>query len=114
MISVPYIVNLAKSRGSLEGIRKKSNYLEGCTANLWLEVLKLDNKLHFLVDSDSLVVRGTSLIITSRFLGLTKKDVLEKDIDFSDLGNLLSISRRNGISLLVTEIKKKTRSIYES
>jgi len=99
------IIKLSKDKGKKEEIREECNYIHGCSSSLWLSSnISEKGKMVLDVDSDSLITRGIALLIIIKVYEMSPEEILTKNIDVTDISELLSISRRNGISLLLKEI----------
>lgn len=106
------ILSLGKLVSSKPFLQRNENLVSGCESKLWIEVIKntsQENTLFtFVIDSDSMVVKGLAGLILCRVNG--KSAIHIKDIDFhtyfSDLGieKYLSESRFSGMQSLLTYI----------
>jgi sulfur transfer protein SufE len=90
-------------------IRRDSNLIKGCESALWLSHSLSDGRHYFLVDSDSVVIKGLAALILCRVNAKASVDILAVDFDqyFSILGlqKHLSPSRLNGIHALLKTIR---------
>ena len=90
-------------------LRTDEALVSGCESSVWLHHLWQDDKLCLAVSSDSKIVRGLLSIVLAKFIGNTREQIqqIEIDIYFKELGlsQHLSPSRSNGINAIVNKIK---------
>ncbi len=91
-------------------IRVAENFVEGCESEVWITHQKRsDGKHQFLIDTDSRVIKGLSVLLLLLVSGKTSDEILNLDFDevFSQLGleKYLSPSRSNGFRSLVNRIR---------
>lgn len=92
-----------------ESLKTDENIVRGCTSQVWLVAEVKDGQLHFVADSDALIVKGLIYILLVAFQdkpvsGIGKIDINEA---FSQLGldKHLSPNRRNGFFSMVERIQ---------
>jgi sulfur transfer protein SufE len=96
-----------------EAEKTDANKVHGCQSNVWLIADTRQQGgvqvIDFLADSDAHIVRGLIAILRRVYSGRPAQEILAFDIDglMKQLGldQHLSISRRNGLSGMVTRIK---------
>jgi cysteine desulfuration protein SufE len=90
-------------------LRTDEALVSGCESSVWLHHLWQDGKLYLAASSDSKIVRGLLSIVLAKFIGKTREQIqqIEIDIYFKELGlsRHLSPSRSNGINAIVNKIK---------
>ncbi|MEC8426881.1 MAG: aminotransferase class V-fold PLP-dependent enzyme, partial [Pseudomonadota bacterium] len=91
-------------------IRLADNFVEGCESEVWITHQKRSDGRHqFLIDTDSRVIKGLSVLLLLLVSGKTSDEILNLDFDevFSQLGleKYLSPSRSNGFRALVNRIR---------
>jgi cysteine desulfuration protein SufE len=109
-----YIIDLGRHLPPLpDSERTEQNRVRGCASQVWLSTRR-DSRdrtpvLHFLADSDALIVRGLVAITLALFDGRPPRDIMETDAEavFSrlDLRAHLTAQRSNGLKALVDRIK---------
>ena len=89
------------------------NKVEGCLSNVWMVAgARRDNGrsvVEFSADSDAAIVKGLVAMLRRIYSGQTPEAIMSFDIDalFNrlELGQHLSMGRRNGLSEMVRRIK---------
>ena len=105
-----YLIELGRQMSPLNPKFKNDNYLiPGCQSKVWLYCEKKNKKLYFYGDSDALITKGIVAIIIQLYSGLSKKEILLEDEDVFEIIGLrdhLSMTRANGLNLMITKIKQ--------
>ncbi len=105
-----YIIDLG---GRLEPLDEKFKTEEwkvrGCQSQVWLVPSKQNDKIHFIGDSDAVIVKGLIAIVLTIYSDKSPseiKSIAVEDI-FAKLGlsEHLSPSRRNGLIAMTEKIK---------
>lgn len=108
-----YIIDLGKALPEFaEDLKTPERLIKGCQSSVWIEVLTPNSQtenLHFLVESDAIIVRGLLALVMSAFNDKTATAILAFDIDgyFAalDLEQHLSPTRGNGLKSIVARIQ---------
>jgi cysteine desulfuration protein SufE len=109
-----YIIDLGRELPPLsEADHNEKNRVRGCASQVWLathrEAASGETVLHFVGDSDALIVRGLVAIVLALFEGKTPKGILATDaeaaFDRLDLRAHLTAQRSNGLRALVDRIR---------
>jgi cysteine desulfuration protein SufE len=109
-----YLIDLGKRRPPMDAaLKKDANAISGCQSKVWMTADIRDGKVHFLIDSDTLITKG--------LIGLLLR-VLDREspgaIDAADLFFIeriglhshLSPARANGLGSIVKHMKRIARS----
>ena len=107
-----YIIDLGKKLPEFpESEKVESNYVHGCQSQVWLihHIDEASGKLHFLIDSDALIVRGLAAIVLAAFnakepsalLAVNIEEIFEK----MDLIRHVIATRGNGLRSMVKKIQ---------
>ncbi len=107
-----YLIDLGRKLTPLdESLKIDAFRVEGCQSQVWL-VVERDpgsERLRFLADSDSAIVKGLIALLLTLYSNKTPEDILQADVEgvFSRIGldNHLSPNRRNGFFSMVGRIK---------
>lgn len=104
-----YLVDKAKEVEPLpEAAKIDSNRIHGCASKLWIiGGANEDNQMHYLVDGDAFITKGTAKVVTDIVNGADKDEVAKLTVeDFTPLGikELLTLQRQNGLGELITRI----------
>lgn len=104
------IIQLGKLLDAVpEHLKIESNQVKGCESLAWLIILENKGSYHFLMDSDTRVVRGLMKVVSLIFQGKTKQQIELIDCSkvFTELGllNHLSPSRTNGLFAIINKIQ---------
>jgi cysteine desulfuration protein SufE len=109
-----YIIDLGRHLPPLpDAERTEQNRVRGCASQVWLSTHRDRTNgtpvLHFIGDSDALIVRGLVAIALSLFEGKSPRDVLATDaeavFDRLDLRAHLTAQRSNGLRALVDRVR---------
>ena len=111
-----YLIDLGRTLEPLpDEAHNDANKVRGCMSQVWLETKVEPGPvgepvLHFLGDSDALIVRGLVALMLTLFSGHTAKEILAADAQglFKRLGfeQHLTPQRSNGLRSMVDRIKK--------
>ena len=104
-----YLVDKAKEVEPLPDAAKiDSNRIHGCASKLWIiGGANEDNHMHYLVDGDAFITKGTAKVVTDIVNGADKDEVAKLTVeDFTPLGikELLTLQRQNGLGEIITRI----------
>lgn len=105
-----YIIDLGRELPEMDtALQTPERLVKGCQSNVWLDVKLEDGKLHFLVDSDAVIVRGLLALVMAAYNDKTPAEINAFDVDdyFArlDLERHLSPTRGNGLRSIVGKIK---------
>jgi len=113
-----YVIELGRGLEPLpEAERTPANKVRGCASQVWLwtrvEETGADPRLHFVGDSDAMIVRGLVAIAIALFSRKTAGEIAATDaealFDHLDLRAHLTAQRSNGLRALVDRIKADAR-----
>ncbi len=107
-----FIIDLGRTLAAMPDVLKTdANIVHGCQSRVWIASTLIDGKLHFLLDSDALIVRGLIAIVLAAFNDRTPEEIRSFDIDALflelDLMRHLSPARGNGLTALVRRVLSK-------
>lgn len=109
-----FIIDYGKKLPPMEEAEKTdANKVKGCLSSVWVVAHGRDEGgkrvVEFIADSDSAIVKGLVAMLHSVYSGQSAEDILGFDIDLLfaklDLGQHLSMGRRNGLAEMVNRIK---------
>lgn len=109
-----FIIDLGRQMPPMDPADKTdATKVNGCLSSVWVvaDSREVDGHtaIDFTADSDSAIVKGLVAILRMVYSGQTPQAIVSFDIDelFSkiDLGQHLSMGRRNGLSEMVRKIK---------
>lgn len=105
-----YLIDLGNELENLPTEYKTPEWkVQGCQSQVWLVPQFQDDKLHFLGDSDAILVRGLISIVLMIYNDKSPSEIKNIAIEdiFAKLGleENLSPSRRNGLMSMVSKIK---------
>ena len=90
-------------------IRMEKNLIKGCQSKVWLICKNDKKKLYFYGDSDALITRGIVGLIVRIYSNRSPLEILEKNLeetlDRIGLTRHLSMTRSNGLLLMIKKIK---------
>ena len=105
-----YLIDLGNNLENLPEEYKTPEWkVQGCQSQVWLVPQFQDGKIHFLGDSDAILVRGLISIVLMIYNDKSPSEIKNIAIEdiFAKLGleENLSPSRRNGLMSMVSKIK---------
>ncbi len=114
-----YVIELGKSLPPLpEEARTDANKVRGCVSQVWLDTRKDDGRLHFLGDSDAMIVRGLVAILLAIYDGRPPQEIVETDARavFEELGlkDHLTPQRSNGFVSMVERIQSDASAALQA
>lgn len=119
-----YVIELGRGLEALpDEARTSENKVRGCVSQVWVSTtVERSNggkpRLHFVGDSDALIVRGLIAILFAIYSGRTPDEILSADAHsvFDELGlkEHLTPQRSNGLASMVERIRTDARSALTS
>lgn len=104
-----YIVDLGKALPQLDPQYLKDDLLvKGCTSKVWLICELRNDRLHYMADSNSVIVKGLISILINIFQDLRSEDIISFDMDLLkslELSEIISPTRQNGVFHMVNKIR---------
>lgn len=92
-----------------EQLKTDDNKVRGCSSTVWLHADRNRDRVVYLADSDAVLVRGLVALLLQVYSGQRAEDILATQPTFiEDLGlnQNLSPNRANGLTAMVTQIRK--------
>ncbi len=117
-----YIIELGKELPPLpEEDHTEDNRVHGCVSQVWLKVVPEgrgpDARMHFLADSDALIVKGLVTILLSMVEGKTAREIMDMDIagQLARLGlqEHLTQQRANGLASMIERLKREAAKVAQ-
>ena len=110
-----YIIDLGNTLPALPEEKKTpGNLIEGCQSRVWITAERNDDgTLHFLADSDALIVKGIVAMLLRVLNDHTPDEILGANLYFIDrigLHEHLSPTRSNGLVAMVKQIDNYARA----
>lgn len=110
-----YIIDLGNTLPALPEEKKTpGNLIEGCQSRVWISAERNDDgTLHFLADSDALIVKGIVALLLRVLNDHTPDEILGANLYFIDrigLHEHLSPTRSNGLVAMVKQIDNYARA----
>jgi cysteine desulfuration protein SufE len=108
-----FLIDLArKAEPFPEEFRLENFKVRGCLSQVWLVPKYEEGKIKYLSDSDAMIVKGTVTLISQIYSGSSPKDIVANDrnlMEELDLGNILSMNRRNGAYNMLLTVKEHAK-----
>lgn len=108
-----FLIDMArKAQPFPEEFRLDNFKVKGCMSQVWLVPKLGDGKVWYFSDSDAMIVKGTVTLVSDIYSGNTPQEILENDknlMEELDLGNILSMNRRNGAYNMLLMIKEHAK-----
>jgi len=108
-----YLISLARRAQPFpEEFRLDNFKVKGCLSQVWL-VPKFENGVvNYFSDSDAAIVKGTVTLISDIYSGSNPHDITNNErnlMEELDLGNILSMNRRNGAHNMLATVKEQAK-----
>ena len=110
-----FLIDLGRELPAFPAEQKtEANIVHGCQSQVWMIAEsradeREDERIEFLADSDSTIVKGLIAILRAVYSGYTPREILQFDVNglLQSLGldQHLSMGRRNGLAGMVTRVK---------
>jgi len=108
-----FLIDMArKAQPFPDEFRLENFKVKGCMSQVWLVPKLEEGVIKYLCDSDAMIVKGTVTLISDIYSGNTAKEILDNDrnlMEELDLGNILSMNRRNGAYNMLSMIKEHAK-----
>jgi cysteine desulfuration protein SufE len=108
-----FLIDLArKAEPFPEDFRLENFKVKGCLSQVWLVPKYEEGKIQYLCDSDAMIVKGTVTLISQIYSGSSPKDIVANErnlMEELDLGNILSMNRRNGAYNMLNMVKEHAK-----
>ena len=111
-----YVIDLGRTLEPLDNSLKTETWkVKGCQSQVWLVPEYKGKNIHFLGDSDAILVKGIIAVVLLIYNDKTPQEIKNIDINeiFVKLGleENLTPSRRNGMMSMVAKIKEYADNI---
>lgn len=108
-----FLIDLARKAATFpEEFRLDNFKVSGCLSQVWV-VPKFENGvLTYLSDSDAQIVKGTVTLVSDIYSGSSPQDIVDNSrnlMEELDLGNILSMNRRNGAYNMLLTVKEHAK-----
>lgn len=104
-----YIIDYGKNLPKIEEQYKtKSNLIEGCQSQVWLNAELENGKIIFKADSDAIITKGIVGLLIRTLTNQAPDDILQAKLDFVEkigLKEHLSPTRANGLTAMIKQMK---------
>lgn len=114
-----YVIDLGRAMPQMaDDLKSALTKVDGCASQVWIAP-RLEGegealRLHFVGDSDAMIVRGLVAVLTLMLSGRTPAEILATDVDGAlaglGLDQHLSAQRSNGLRAMVGRIKELARA----
>lgn len=102
-----YLIGLGKNHPSMDAAYKIELYaIPGCQSSVWIVAEQKENKMHFMADSDSLIIKGFLVLLLQIYNNRTMEEISQIDLFFlkeTGLITHLSPSRANGLKIIINQ-----------
>lgn len=91
-----------------ESDKTPTNIIEGCQSRVWITASYEGGKVHFLGESDAIIVKGIVSLLLRVLDGQTPQDILDSDLYFIKeigLSEHLSPTRSNGLVSMLRQMR---------
>ena len=90
-------------------LKTDATLVRGCSASVWVDPTRQDDRLHFLADSNAAITKGIIALVLLTVQDRTPAEILATDIEGAlapfDLRNQLSSNRTQGIPNMIALIR---------
>ena len=112
-----FLIDMArKAEPFPEEFRLENFKVKGCLSQVWLVPKYENGKINYLSDSDAQIVKGTVTLISDIYSNSTPEEIVKNDrnlMEELDLGNILSMNRRNGAYNMLSMVKQQAEIFVE-
>ena len=96
-----------------DALKTDATKVRGCSASVWVYPAAVDDRLHFLADSNAAITKGIVALILAAVQGRPAVEVADLDIaaalDPFELGKHLSANRTQGVPNMIALVKETAR-----
>ncbi len=104
-----YLIDLGKKLPAMsEEWKTEENVIKGCQSRVWLHAEREGELVHFLADSEAVIVKGLISMLIRVLSGHTASEILAADLYFIDrigMSQHLAQTRSNGLLAMVKQMK---------
>lgn len=104
-----YIIEFGKTLPIIdEKYKTKSNLIEGCQSQVWLNAELEGGKIIFKADSDAIITKGIVGLLIRTLSNQSPDDILNAKLEFVEkigLKEHLSPTRANGLTAMIKQMK---------
>ena len=109
-----YLIDMGRNVPQMEEVLKtEENKMKGCQSVVYFhKYYNEDGSITFLANSDAAIVQGLIALMLKVFSGKKPQEILDTNLNFLEqigLNDHLSPTRKNGLSSLVSSIKKSAQ-----
>ena len=109
-----YLIDMGRNVPQMDEVFKtEENKMKGCQSVVYFhKYYNEDGSITFLANSDAAIVQGLIALMLKVFSGKKPQEILDTNINFLEqigLNDHLSPTRKNGLSSLVSSIKKSAQ-----
>ena len=109
-----YLIDIGRNVPQMDEVLKtEENKMKGCQSVVYFhKYYNEDGTITFLANSDAAIVQGLIALMLKVFSGKKPQEILDTNINFLEqigLNDHLSPTRKNGLSSLVSSIKKSAQ-----
>lgn len=110
-----YVISLGKKLPLMEKeYQTEENLIKGCQSQVWLEAKKVEGKIQFFADSDSVITKGMIALFIRVLNDQPADAILTADMSFVEKTGLkehLAPTRANALNLMANQMKKKALAL---
>jgi len=110
-----YVISLGKKLPLMEKeYQTEENLIKGCQSQVWLEAKKVEGKIQFFADSDSVITKGMIALFVRVLNDQPADAILTADMSFVEKTGLkehLAPTRANALNLMANQMKKKALAL---
>ena len=109
-----YLIDMGRNVPQMDEVFKtEENKMKGCQSVVYFhKYYNEDGSITFLANSDAAIVQGLIALMLKVFSGKKPQEILDTNLNFLEqigLNDHLSPTRKNGLSSLVSSIKKSAQ-----
>tara|TARA_B100000575_G_scaffold115408_1_gene91787 strand:+ start:80 stop:496 length:417 start_codon:yes stop_codon:yes gene_type:complete len=109
-----YLIDMGRNVPQMDEVLKtEENKMKGCQSVVYFhKYYNEDGSITFLANSDAAIVQGLIALMLKVFSGKKPQEILDTNLNFLEqigLNDHLSPTRKNGLSSLVSSIKKSAQ-----
>ncbi|NQV29754.1 MAG: SufE family protein [Candidatus Marinimicrobia bacterium] len=110
-----YLIKLGKEHVvDTSSLHKDEHAVPGCQSNVWMKTQFEDGRLHFEIDSESIIIKGIIVLLLKVFNNQPAQQIANTDAYFlqkTGLSERISPSKSNGLSVIINRIQESGRQL---
>lgn len=104
-----YIIDMGRKLAPLdEAYKTDAHRIHGCQSTVWMASEYRDGRVHYMADSEAMIVKGLISLLIRVLSGQSPDDIVQTELTFIDrigMASHLAQTRSNGLRAMVKQMK---------